>query len=115
MELEGWRARKGGQTVMGERETRWRHRTKEEMLRRNTDKKPGCQALVVAGQGWGLEMQKQGDKQSPESSITISSPLLPTLYPQPKQDAVSMTTWPSERRAGDCRGNFPHQQEDRRM
>ena len=64
-------------------------------LRRNIDKNPGSQGTRG---GWGgartrLEMQKQGDRQSPESSVTVSSPLLPALYPQPKQDAVSMTTW----------------------
>ena len=53
------------------------------MLRRNADKNPGCQGPRG---GWGgarmqleIQKQKQGDRQSPESSVTISSPLLPAL------------------------------------
>lgn len=66
------------------------------MLRRNVDKKPGCQ-----GTGGGWIWGKDGDwKYRSRSKRTdrvqrhhLLSPARNPLYPQPNQDAVSMTTW----------------------
>lgn len=83
----------GDREMRKETDQRQRHKDPKGGQHRGTQ----CQDVRQWPQGWRLEMQEQGDRQSPQS---LSPSLLPApnpLNPHPEQDAVSMTTWPARK------------------
>lgn len=96
-ELEGWRSREAGtqSTAAEGSETDTETQGEERCAKTwGSDR----------GDGWGgrgggaLATQEQGHRLRAQSPCHHLVSLLPNLNPHPKQDAVSMTTWPGQKR-----------------
>lgn len=70
---------------------------------RNAGKKSGATARGVAER---VGTTNTGDRPRAQSPCHHLLSLLPTLNPHPKQDAVTMTTWPARKQGGGLQRKF---------
>lgn len=93
-----WRAREPGRgretAAEWERDQRPRKR-REKTRRRNVDEKHGARGTGSGLEGGDWKGRGKGQTASPASRHHLLSLAPNPLYPPPKQDAVSMATWPA--------------------